>query len=128
METLPNELILLILNNIPEIKDMRSFTRTCKTYHTITKHKMSKIKYIMFDVYFNNELYEAYDFMCVCDTLKDCRLCLIEYLKNKSDKKYEIVISKRYGSDYYKYAGYSNKNLLLIEETIINDIESYLKN
>ncbi len=44
METLPNELILEIFNNILKITDRRHFLRTCNLYNKLTKQSMCEFE------------------------------------------------------------------------------------
>jgi len=124
MQTLPDELILEILNVISDTKDKRSFIRTCKTYHNITKHEMSKIKYVISKGTYDLHGAIYYKFWCICDTLIDFRNCLHEYLDKQTNTDYEIIKER----DDFMLRGCIMKHRFVIEETIINDINHYIKN
>ncbi len=117
MNTLPNELILTIFDNL-SISDKRIFIRISKTYFNTTKQSMSKIKYVIFKSTNGDHGFIVHNLWCVCDTLIDFRICLDEYLTTQSDNNKKYIITKK------------NKNILrpfkgihefIIEETIINN-------
>jgi len=117
MQHLSNELILLIFDNINDIKDKRNFIRVCKTYNILTKQKMSKYKFIISKATnspYGNSMY--YKFWCVCNTLIDFRICLNKFFKDQKGNKY--FIDKR--REDFNWFGYSN--YFLIEETTVNEI------
>lgn len=127
MNYVPNDMILLIFDNITTTLDKRNFTRTCKTYNNITKQLMANIKYIVFKITATPNNYPKYDLISVCDTLNDCHKHIIslnykiKYPAFKSMNKennYTIMIqrSKNKNLIYYPGAGF------IIEEIIINKI------
>jgi len=117
MQQLPNELILLIFDNINDINDKRNFIRTCKSYHIITKQKMSKHKFVITKEYYTLGGRNT-KFWCICDTLINARVCINQFLKYKKVKTYTIIKKK----DYY-YLSCSGCNSFIIEETIMNEIK-----
>ncbi len=116
MNSLPNELILTIFDNL-SIPDKRVFIRTCKTYYNITKQSMSKIKYVICKSNYDRDGFICHDYWCICDTLIDFRRCLVEYLNTQGIKK-EYVIIKRTNN---KMRGVIKKHEFIIEETIVNN-------
>ncbi len=60
METLPDEIILLIFENILKITDKRQFLRTCTKYNTTTKYSIQSFEQDYFVRYFNK-----IDYYCV---------------------------------------------------------------
>jgi hypothetical protein len=127
MDTLPNEIKLLIFDCIYNIKDKRNFTRTCKTYQTITKDKMRKIKYIIFKSEYDSGGVIIYNFWCICDTLIDFRQCLTKYLHEQYIKthtthfKKEYVIIKR-SKEKLRGSDLIFEHQFIIEDTIINNV------
>ncbi len=117
MDTLPNELLLIIFNNL-SIPDKRVFIRTCKTYYNITKQSMSKIKYVIFKSTNENQSFMRHDLWCICDTLIDFRMCLAEYLNVKNVKKYFIIVKK----SSPRLIQWIPQHEFIIEETMINTV------
>ncbi len=118
MNTLPNELILTIFDNL-SIPDKRVFIRTCKTYYNITKQSMSKIKFVIFKSIHDSLGYIFHDFWCICDTLIDFRMRLEEYLDTQDTKDYAIV--KR--NNHNNLRGAMSKHEFVIENTVINSLK-----
>ncbi len=118
MNTLPNELILLIFDNL-SIPDKRVFIRISKIYNNITKQAMNKVKYMIFKSTRDSMGYIFHDYWCICDTLIDFKMRLVEYLDTQVTKDYAIV--KR--NNYYNYRRVIYKEEFVIEDTIINSLK-----
>ena len=127
MNYVPNDMVLLIFNNINTISDKRNFIRTCKTYNAITKYFMYNIKYIIFKVTATPNEYPIYNLISVCDNLNDCRKHIIslnyniEYPAFKSMNKnnnYTIMATRKENKGHVYYPGLG----FIIEEILINKI------
>ncbi len=125
MDTLPNDMILTIFDNINLIQTKRNFARTCKSYNNITKQLMNQVKYCVFDVYCDNEGDQHYNLICICNTFDDCRQCMFKFQQKYSKiplnkKNYYAIIGKR-DDNVSAFDKYPKKGFI-IEEMISNEI------
>jgi len=125
MDTIPLDIIPIILNFINNIPDKHNFIRTCKTYNNITKQLMSKIKYALFDVYCDGEGEQHYNLISICDKLDDCKQCMIKFQKKYSNKvfnknNYYAILTRRENNDN-AFDQYPRKGFI-IEEMVMNEI------
>ncbi len=120
MNTLPNELVLLIFDNL-SIPDKRIFIRTCKTYNNITKQSMNKIKYVIFKSTNADGNFMRHDFWCICDTLIDFRMRLAEYLVVQNIEKYYVIFKK----SSPRLRTWIRLHEFTIEETIVNTVPHF---
>lgn len=77
MDSLPNELIYLIANNI-EMVDKRIFLRISKKYYKMSKILMVNIKYAIFSTDCDDQGINMFNLRGVFDNLDICR----KYIKN----------------------------------------------
>ncbi len=143
MDTLPNELILIIFNQINGLQDKKKFLRTCNTYNNLTKKIMENVKYSVFNVYCRKadckccdwlRGYLVYNLIGICDTMEACRNCInecmlrhkIKYEKYnlKSNNDYCVIMGRTNEKQFYNYLGQG----FIIEEILINKFLKPLKN
>ncbi len=130
MDTLPNELILVIFDFLNCLPDMNNFTMTCKKYNKLTKEVMKNAKYPIFEISEDGDGYPVYDLICVCDTIELCYKCikitLLKYSQNLD--KYNAIDEDNYyilyGSRYITEIGYfeRKKHGFIIERILINKL------
>ncbi len=128
MELLPDELILLIVDELDEPKDKRIFSMTCKKYLNITKTIINNIKYAVFSTTGCYECGNTQDLLGIFDNLDYCRKYIkkslggreIDWPATKEMNKqndYTVIGSRHefcYGAGRY-FAGFK------IEEIILNN-------
>ncbi len=126
MESLPDEMIHLIFDNIKVTNDKRKFLRTCNKYYDMFKIFRSNIKYAVFYIIHPNGAYGQITFTLdgIFDDLNKCReyiklfmLELAEYYPPR-DNNYTMISSTH--DVLNKRVNIDTSDLFLIEERELN--------
>ncbi len=130
MDLLPNELILLIVDELEKPKDKRAFSMISKKYFNTTKLIISNIKYAVFSTAGCYECYNKHDLKGIFDNLNYCR----EYIKKsllKNPITYSSTDKMTKQNNYtlmairndYEYTYHSIGRGFIIEEIILNNFD-----
>ncbi len=109
MDTLANELILLIFNFIKLITDKRQFLRTCVTYNKITKGSMAK-----FENSYSIKHFKKINYYCMEKfTLELCHDKYFDMIPKSYIVENNYIIGKALGAFYDEELLYEKSNRLI---------------
>ncbi len=129
MDTLPNEIILVIFNYLIYLPDVCNFALTCKKYNKLIKELMGNAKYPVFEIFEDGDGYPVYDLICICDTIELCRECIKVYASKYPSTldKYNAVDADNYcilfGSRHkIEHHNYYTKHYFIVEKILMNKL------
>ncbi len=128
MDSLPDDMMHLLFNNIKVIKDKKNFLRTSNKYYDMFKIFRNNIKYAIFVINCGDYGEHIFSLKGIFDDLNMCRECIKSYLLPfrefcpPTENNYTIMASTN--DVKFKHAKfYKETDMFVIEEREINKFD-----